>query len=331
MSQTLQELYATLNAGRPTVAVPAVLLHLLNPAQAVLMAQMLWWCDQAGGTASKTSAEIEEATGLDRHQQLRISRQLAAFGLHVERRGYPAVNHFWVDLEQFAKAAKPQMRESTHAANLRMRGNAATESEIAATDSQMRGNAPLSCGKTAHLISTDLRVLKEGEVQLRGNAATEQTPHQIETPTTTAQPPVAIQEGGQPVPTPDNPYPQTSHQQGLEAEQRIVTAAPRLAARLVELRRISGRPEHNYRLWLRDFVAPHIERLGPAFAMSLEAALKQGVLANPQYALQDVVRSLEAASPPPREVLRKLSQDQLLDEIIAGLVATPAGGGHGPN
>ena len=65
--------------------------------------------------------------------------------------------------------------------------------------------------------------------------------------------------------------------------------------------------------------------------MSLEAALKQGVLANPQYALRDVVKSLEAASPPPREVLRKLSHDQLLDEIIAELALPPAGGSHGPN
>ena len=135
-----------------------------------------------------------------------------------------------------------------------------------------------------------------------------------------------------PQPTPANPYPQDSFRQGLEAEQQIQAAAPRLGARLVELRRISGRTEHNYRLWLRDFVVPHIQRLGPAFATSLESALKQGVLANPQYALRDVVKSLEAASPPPIQAIRKQTEAQLLDDLIARLATGPlTGGPHGPN
>jgi len=287
---------------------------------ALLLSQALYWFDSgqadSDGYVRKADNEVEAETGVVRRTIQRVMPQLARFGLKRVIRGVPATSWYTFDTDTFLEAMAGA--ESPVAPNPK---TSCTESEnqLHQTVQLDAPHGATSLYKTVQLISTNKDLKEEG-----GGIAEPVTalpPQQTEVSTTTARV----------LPTVANPYPQDSHRQGLEAEQRIQAAAPRLGARLVELRRISGRTEHNYRLWLRDFVAPHIERLGPAFASSLETALKAGVLANPQYALRDVVKSLEAASPPPREVLRKLSHDQLLDEIIAELVLPPAGGSHGPN
>lgn len=302
---------------------------------ALLLSQALYWFDSevvVDGRVRKSDEEIEEELGFNRKMVQRLMARLAKFGLTRELRGTPASNHYRLDLDVMVQAMCGNADQPVP--------NKGTPSDGTERPIKLGQNVPSSWDnslqtrwdKMSHLISTNQDLNTEGgEVVLPEVTRPAEPPQQIEISTTTDQLPEATLGWGQVVPTPANPYPQDSHRQGLEAEQRIQTAAPRLGARLVELRRISGRTEHNYRLWLRDFVVPHIERLGPAFASSLEAALKQGVLANPQYALRDVAKSLEAASPPPREVLRKLSHDQLLDEIIAELVLPPAGGSHGPN
>lgn len=328
MPQTLQEFYSTINAGRPTVAVPAVLLHAMSASQALLLAQLLWWCEQGGGTAQKSSSEIEEATGLDRYQQRRVMQQLAQFGLKAERHGVPPTNRFSVDREVLANACKPHMC-----------GNATI---------QLCGSVTIDCAdsqqsivhKTQQLTSTNRRIIKEGGEKIVGEPATASP---------TEPPPVATLPKSQitiarqepvevPVrlsaaerPTAANPYPRGSTHEGLDAENKILAAAPRLGGRLVELRRISGRTEHNYRLWLRDFVAPHVERLGPNFSGALEAALKAGVLANPSFALRDVVKALEEATPPSKEAMRRQSEKDMFEDLIARLAAGTLGTDHGPN
>lgn len=300
---------------------------------ALLLSQALYWFDSgqadSEGYVRKADNEVEAETGVVRRTIQRVMPQLARFGLKRVIRGVPATSWYTFNTDTFLEAMAGV--ESSVAPN---QETSCTESgnQLHQTVQLDAPHGATSLYKTVQLTSTN-RDLKEegGEVVLPEVTRPAEPPQRIEISTTTDQLPEATLGWGHAVPTPANPYPQDSHRQGLEAEQRIQTAAPRLGARLVELRRISGRTEHNYRLWLRDFVVPHIERLGPAFAMSLEAAIKQGVLANPQYALRDVVKSLEAASPPPRELLRKLSHDQLLDEIIAELVLPPAGGSHGPN
>lgn len=300
---------------------------------ALLLSQALYWFDSgqadSEGYVRKADNEVEAETGVVRRTIQRVMPQLARFGLKRVIRGVPATSWYTFNTDTFLEAMAGV--ESPVAPN---QETSCTESgnQLHQTVQLDAPHGATSLYKTVQLTSTN-RDLKEegGEVVLPEATRPAEPPQRIEISTTTDQLPEATLGWGQPVPTPANPYPQDSHRQGLEAEQRIQTAAPRLGARLVELRRISGRTEHNYRLWLRDFVVPHIERLGPAFASSLETALKAGVLANPQYALRDVVKSLEAASPPPREVTRKLSHDQLLDEIIAELALPPAGGSHGPN
>lgn len=296
---------------------------------ALLLSQALFWFDSgqadSDGYVRKSDADVEAETGVVKRAVQRVMPQLERFGLRRVVRGVPATNWYTFDVDAFLEAMAGPPVSPNGETSLTKSGN-----QFHQTVNLDSPNGETSFYETVKLTSTN-RDLKEegGEVVLEVTRPAD--PQRIEISTTTDQLPEATLGWGQVVPTPANPYPQDSHRQGLEAEQRIQTAAPRLGARLVELRRISGRTEHNYRLWLRDFVAPHIERLGPAFASSLETALKAGVLANPQYALRDVVKSLEAASPPPREVLRKLSHDQLLDEIIAELVLPPAGGSHGPN
>ena len=303
---------------------------------ALLLSQALFWFDSgqadSDGYVRKADNEVEAETGVVRRTIQRVMPQLSRFGLKRVIRGVPATSWYTFDTDTFLEAMAGA--ESPVAPNPK---TSCTESEnqLHQTVQLDAPHGATSLYKTVQLISTN-RDLKEegGEVVLPKVTRPAEPPQRIEISTTTDQLPEATLGWGQVVPTPANPYPQDSHRQGLEAEQRIQAAAPRLGARLVELRRISGRTEHNYRLWLRDFVAPHIERLGPAFAMSLEAALKQGVLANPQYALRDVVKSLEAATPPARQAQpaakSQLSEQEYLAELMAR-VATYEEVDHGQN
>lgn len=91
-----------------------------------------------------------------------------------------------------------------------------------------------------------------------------------------------------------------------------------LTIKLRELQEISGRRGAAWWGWLREHVAPHMERLGADFPAAVAAAIKafHGSSDPRRYGLQDFVKSLAAYTPPPKP---KPTREEQLAAILAAI------------
>lgn len=250
---------------------------------AILLAQALYWhTTQADeqGWVRKSDADVYNELLIKRDQLTEIREVLKSFGLVHARRGLPASSHYKVDIDQFVRA-------------------------FVGDNAVQDGSNPL---KTPNQTSS-------GENPKQDRGKTPNLTPEKRVPDVVPDPPSFIsintleKKGG--VSTGDLLGEQTGRQEPPGQQQkklimdtmavydRVLDALPaQTRIKLVELQRISKRPETQFRAWVREFVYPEMERLGTGFPAAVDAACKAGVLANPSYCLSDFVKSISSAVPP---------------------------------
>lgn len=110
-----------------------------------------------------------------------------------------------------------------------------------------------------------------------------------------------------------------SHRKNLTLEESVFERiGSDLSAKLREVQEISARRGAAWYGWLREHVAPHMERLGPDFPAAVAAAVRAfHASSDPRrYGLQDFVKSLAAYTPPPKP---KPTRDEQLAAILADI------------
>lgn len=249
---------------------------------AILLSQALYWqTTQANGQGwvKKPDADVESELLIKRDQLTEIREVLKPFGLTHARRGLPAVTHYKLDIDQFFKA----FDVTGTVQDGEIPTKTAQQTRSGENPKQDQGNTPNltpekpvqdAVSGPSSLISINTLEKKSGvstgylveEQTGRSDAPQQQRKLILDT--------IAINE---------------KVFDALPAETRI---------RLVEVNRISKRPETQFRAWIRDFVYPEMERLGSNFPAAVDAACKAAVLANPSYALSDFVKSISSAVPP---------------------------------
>lgn len=114
-----------------------------------------------------------------------------------------------------------------------------------------------------------------------------------------------------------------THRNNLALEEQIFKSiGTELTIKLRELQEISGRRGAAWWGWLREHVAPHMDRLGPDFPAGVAAAIKafHGSNSPQRWGLQDFVKALEGYTPPPKPV-RKPSKEEALTAILSDILA----------
>ena len=96
------------------------------------------------------------------------------------------------------------------------------------------------------------------------------------------------------------------------------TIGTELTIKLREIQEISGRRGTAWFGWLREHVAPHMQRLGSEFPGAVAAAVRafHGSSDPRRWGLQDFVKSLEAYTPSPKP---KPTPDEQLAAILADI------------
>lgn len=259
---------------------------------ALLLSQALYWFDVQAqqGVVKKTDAEIHAETGLHPKTVQRLRPILARFGITREMRGVPATGHYTLDLDKFLAA----FDQNTTALEVPPDSHPDWTHRPVQSGQSVQTCVDKPTSTSVDILSTQLPIkdLKEEKERSEAIPGHTQLPHF---------------------------YQKTAWHESLEAETAVQAAAPGLMPRLTELRRHSGRTEGIFRAWLREFVQPHIERLGPAFEPALADALRVGILSNPSWALKDVAKSLEGAVRPANAVQAATGPDidSMFEDVLA--------------
>lgn len=109
------------------------------------------------------------------------------------------------------------------------------------------------------------------------------------------------------------------HRKNLSLEESVFERiGSDLSVKLREVREISSRRGAAWYGWLREHVAPHMERLGPEFPAAIAAAIRafHGSTDPKRWGLQDFVKALAAYTPPPKP---KPTREEQLAAILADI------------
>lgn len=266
---------------------------------ALMLSQAVYWARRTTdpeGWFYKTQEEWEEETGLSRSEQEGARKCLRALGFwHEERRGVPARLYFRIDTEVLANkiAENPQ--------------------------TSLRKTCNLDCGKPANKIAENPQTLT---TEITTEITTETTTERRESDQILERGESDFRSHAPPQKDPIQQRRET-HRNNLALEEQIFKSiGTELTIKLRELQEISGRRGAAWWGWLREHVAPHMDRLGAEFPAGVAAAIKAFHGSNnPQrWGLQDFVRALETYVPPPKPV-RKPSKEESLTAILSDILA----------
>lgn len=271
-----------------------------NGNAAILLSQYLYWQQRAGlgQWFYNTGVSLEEQTGLSANVQTRARKNLVDAGLIEQQlkrgpNGAPVVHvRVLMDVLMQLIASDTQTADFTQTVKSisRNSGNPfPATSEMGFPEEREM------------LINKDYqRLLKEREAEPEKTGTLEaHTPSQIEQPKPAVP---ARDEWRQARELADHIHDQ------LSAETR---------RNLIELRKFDKRSEQQYWAWLREHIAPHLERLGDDFKPAAALAVKKAVTSNPGFCLRDFAAALEAYQPAPApKPQARAGEYDYFDEIV---------------